>query len=42
MEFCKPDRGAYEIVRVLFTAEAVRELDLMPPESADFVAGTST
>ncbi|MEV6009173.1 NUDIX domain-containing protein [Streptomyces sp. NPDC051976] len=38
-EFSKPERGGYEIVRVPFTAEAVRRLDLMPPELADFVAG---
>ncbi|MEU9890998.1 NUDIX hydrolase [Sphaerisporangium sp. NPDC051011] len=38
-EFSKPERGGYEIVRIPFTAEAVGELDLMPPELADFVAG---
>lgn len=37
-EFAKPERGGYDIVRVPFTAEAVSELDLMPPELADFVA----
>ena len=37
-EFSKPERGGYEIVRVPFMAEAVRGLDLMPPELADFVA----
>lgn len=36
-EFAKPDRGSYDIVRVPFTAEAVSELELMPPELADFV-----
>jgi hypothetical protein len=38
-ESSKPERGGYAIVRVPFTAEAVRELDFMPPEPADFVAG---
>jgi 8-oxo-dGTP pyrophosphatase MutT (NUDIX family) len=37
-EFAKPERGGYEIVRIPFTAEAVRGLDLMPPELAEFVA----
>ncbi|MFI0718320.1 NUDIX domain-containing protein [Streptomyces sp. NPDC021224] len=37
-EFSKPERGSYDIVRVPFTAEAVSELDLMPPELAEFVA----
>jgi 8-oxo-dGTP pyrophosphatase MutT (NUDIX family) len=38
-EFSKPERGSYDIVRVPFTAEAVSELDLMPPELAEFIAG---
>ncbi|MFI1649782.1 NUDIX domain-containing protein [Streptomyces avidinii] len=38
-EFDKPERGGYEVVRVPFTAEAVRQLNLMPPELADFTAG---
>lgn len=37
-EFTKPERGGYEVVRVPFTAEAIRELNLMPPELADFIA----
>ncbi|SHL23328.1 NUDIX hydrolase [Actinacidiphila paucisporea] len=37
-EFAKPERGAYDVVRVPFTAESVSELDLMPPELAEFVA----
>ncbi|MEE4494972.1 NUDIX hydrolase [Streptomyces sp. BE230] len=37
-EFAKPERGGYEVVRVPFTAKAVRELNLMPPELADFIA----
>lgn len=37
-EFAKPERGRYEVVRVPFTAKAVRELDLMPPELAEFIA----
>jgi ADP-ribose pyrophosphatase YjhB (NUDIX family) len=37
-EFAKPERGSYDIVRVPFTADAVSELELMPPELADFVA----
>ncbi|WP_329131304.1 NUDIX domain-containing protein [Streptomyces sp. NBC_01476] len=36
-EFAKPERGGYEVVRVPFTAEAVRMLNLMPPELAEFV-----
>ena len=37
-EFAKPERGGYDIVRVPFTAGAVNELDLMPPELAEFIA----
>jgi 8-oxo-dGTP pyrophosphatase MutT (NUDIX family) len=37
-EFSKPERGAYEIVRVPFTADGVRGLSLMPPELAEFAA----
>jgi 8-oxo-dGTP pyrophosphatase MutT (NUDIX family) len=37
-EFAKPERGGYEIVRIPFTAEDIRKLDLMPPELADFTA----
>ncbi|MEU8678096.1 NUDIX hydrolase [Streptomyces sp. NPDC048560] len=37
-EFDKPERGGYEVVRVPFTAEAVRQLNLMPPELANFTA----
>ncbi|MEV0787580.1 NUDIX domain-containing protein [Streptomyces sp. NPDC050423] len=37
-EFAKPERGGYEVVRMPFTAKAARELNLMPPELADFIA----
>ncbi|MCX4395235.1 MULTISPECIES: NUDIX domain-containing protein [unclassified Streptomyces] len=37
-EFAKPERGGYEVIRVPFTAKAARELNLMPPELADFIA----
>ncbi|MFH8637157.1 NUDIX hydrolase [Streptomyces goshikiensis] len=37
-EFDDPERGSYEIVRVPFTAEAIRQLNLMPPELAHFAA----
>ncbi|TQF01942.1 NUDIX domain-containing protein [Kitasatospora acidiphila] len=37
-EFAKPERGGYEVVRVPFTAEAVRGIQLMPPQLADFIA----
>ncbi|WP_327255509.1 NUDIX hydrolase [Streptomyces sp. NBC_01244] len=37
-EFDKPERGGYEVVRVSFTAEAIRQLNLMPPELAHFAA----
>ncbi|MEW1545700.1 NUDIX hydrolase [Streptomyces tsukubensis] len=37
-EFAKPERGGYEVVRVPFTAEAVRGLNVMPPELAEFIA----
>jgi 8-oxo-dGTP pyrophosphatase MutT (NUDIX family) len=37
-EFHKPERGGYEVVRVPFAAEAIRQLNLMPPELADFAA----
>jgi 8-oxo-dGTP pyrophosphatase MutT (NUDIX family) len=36
-EFSKPERGGYEVVRVPFTAEAVDELNLMPPQLAEFI-----
>lgn len=37
-EFDKPERGGYEVVRVPFTAEDIRALDLMPPALAEFAA----
>ncbi|MFI7094872.1 NUDIX hydrolase [Streptomyces lydicus] len=37
-EFSKPERGEYEVVRVPFTAEAVRGLKLMPPELSEFIS----
>ncbi|MFE8007682.1 NUDIX domain-containing protein [Streptomyces sp. NPDC057418] len=37
-EFSKPERGAYEVVRVPFTCDALRELNLMPSQLADFIA----
>ncbi|GAA0285832.1 hypothetical protein GCM10010302_25140 [Streptomyces polychromogenes] len=37
-EFDKPERGRYEVVRVPFTAAAIRELNLMPPALAEFMA----
>ncbi|WP_332757693.1 NUDIX hydrolase [Streptomyces sp. MT206] len=37
-EFDKPERGGYEVVRVPFTAEAIRQLNLMPPDLAEFTA----
>lgn len=37
-EFGKPERGAYEVVRVPFTPAAVGELNLMPPQLAQFIA----
>ncbi|MFI8105327.1 NUDIX domain-containing protein [Streptomyces sp. NPDC086023] len=38
-EFDKPERGRYEVVRIPFTAEAIRQIKLMPPELAEFTAG---
>lgn len=40
-EFAKPERGGYEVVRVPFTAQAVRELNLMPPELAGFITANT-
>lgn len=37
-EFDKPERGGYEIVRVPFTAQAVRGTALMPSELGAFIA----
>ncbi|WP_416968256.1 NUDIX hydrolase [Streptomyces sp. 4F14] len=37
-EFGKPERGGYEVVQVPFTAAAVGELNLMPPQLAQFIA----
>ncbi|MBD0688358.1 NUDIX hydrolase [Streptomyces sp. CBMA123] len=36
-EFAKPERGGYEVVRVPFTAEDLRGIQLMPPQLADFI-----
>lgn len=36
-EFSKPERGEYEVVQVPFTPEALRKLNLMPPQLADFI-----
>ncbi|MFE9966430.1 NUDIX domain-containing protein [Streptomyces sp. NPDC005525] len=40
-EFGKPERGGYEVVHVPFTAQAVRALNLMPPELAGFIAANT-
>lgn len=40
-EFDKPERGGYEVVRVPFTRAAVRELSLMPPQLAEFIAANT-
>lgn len=37
-EFGKPERGAYEVVRIPFTATAVRSVALMPPVLGEYVA----
>ncbi|WP_395297243.1 NUDIX domain-containing protein [Kitasatospora hibisci] len=37
-EFTKPERGAYEVELVPFASDAVRGINLMPPELADFIA----
>lgn len=41
-EFSKPERGSYEVVRIPFTAAAVRELNLMPTQLADFIAANTS
>jgi ADP-ribose pyrophosphatase YjhB (NUDIX family) len=40
-EFSKPERGGYEVVRVPFAPAAVRELNLMPPQLAEFIAANT-
>ncbi|MDX3025958.1 NUDIX hydrolase [Streptomyces acidiscabies] len=40
-EFGKPERGGYEVVRVPFTAVAVREVNLMPPPLGEFIAANT-
>ncbi|KMS74080.1 NUDIX hydrolase [Streptomyces viridochromogenes] len=40
-EFSMPGRGGYEVVRVPFTPDAVRELNLMPPTLAEFIASNT-
>lgn len=40
-EFSKPERGGYEVVRVPFTAETIRELKLMPPQLAEFIVANT-
>ncbi len=37
-EFSKPERGGYEIVRLPFTVQALGEINLMPPQLAEFAA----
>ncbi|MBW5480806.1 NUDIX domain-containing protein [Streptomyces bambusae] len=37
-EFTRADRGKYDIVRIPFTAEAIRQLALMPTQLRDFMA----
>lgn len=40
-EFSKPERGGYEVVREPFTPAAVRELNLIPPQLAEFIAANT-
>ncbi|PJN32230.1 NUDIX hydrolase [Streptomyces sp. CB02959] len=40
-EFSKPERGGYEVVRIPFTAQAVRGTNLMPPELSQFIAANT-
>ncbi len=40
-EFGRPERGGYEVVRVPFTREGIRGIDLMPPELADYLAANA-
>ncbi|MDX2820387.1 NUDIX domain-containing protein [Streptomyces ipomoeae] len=40
-EFSKPERGGYEVVQVPFTPAAVRELNLMPSQLAEFIAANT-
>lgn len=37
-EFSKPERGGYEVIRVPFTADSVRAMNVMPPPLAEFIA----
>ncbi|MER5780210.1 NUDIX domain-containing protein [Streptomyces mobaraensis] len=41
-EFSKPERGVYEAVRVPFTAEGLRSVELMPPVLGEYVAANIT
>ncbi|MEU1311033.1 NUDIX domain-containing protein [Streptomyces cinnamoneus] len=36
-EFAKPERGSYEVVRIPFTAAAVRSIALMPPTLGEYI-----
>lgn len=36
-EFDRPERGGYEVVRVPFTAQAVKKISLMPPSLQEFI-----
>ncbi|MCE7082819.1 NUDIX domain-containing protein [Streptomyces sp. ST2-7A] len=40
-EFSRPERGGYEVVRIPFTAEAIRATELMPPPLAEFAANNT-
>ena len=41
-EFGKPERGGYDVVRLPFTREALSEIDLMPPQLAEFIIANAT
>ncbi|WP_406346259.1 NUDIX hydrolase [Streptomyces sp. NBC_01547] len=38
-EFARPERGRYEVVRIPFTGDAIRQIALMPPQLGEFAAG---
>lgn len=40
-EFTQPERGDYEIVRVPLTAVGIAQVNLMPPQAAEFISANA-
>ncbi|GAA3732582.1 NUDIX hydrolase [Salinactinospora qingdaonensis] len=40
-EFDKPENGTYELVRVPLTPEGIAQIDLKPPQAAEFISANT-